>query len=320
MPPLAHHPRTPLSGMSLDRVSTLRKDPGWIAARLRDPAARTIAATKDCVVLDAEDPAHLHRGGVEGIAPEAAILVGLDGERPLFARDLERPATATEGKDGTHASPGSSEATPPAGGRLVTLREAGTDLPRAEGGLAGCLVGLLNWHRAHRFCAVCGAVTIVTEGGYERCCPRCGTHHFPRTDPAVIMLVERGSEILLGRRPTWPARRYSVLAGFVSPGESLEEAVVREVREESGIQVREPRFVASQPWPFPSSLMLGFTARADGGEPRTVDGELEDVRWFSFAEVAAAIDGENDALALPYTVSIAHLLIERWVAERRAGN
>src|ERR1035441_9294609 len=149
---------------------------------------------------------------------------------------------------------------------------------------AAYLSALLNWHPRHGFCENCGAATIVAEAGYSRRCPQCGVTHFPRTDPVVIMLVEHAGRLLLGRRAGWPGNRYSVLAGFVSPGESLEEAVVREVREESGIQAYDPRFVTSQPWPFPASLMLGFDARSDGGEPRALDGELEDVQWFTRSE------------------------------------
>jgi NAD+ diphosphatase len=287
--------------MSLDRVSSERKDPRWIAQRLGDPAARTIAATADAVLVDAEAPTRLRRVPAVPDVPEEAILLGLDGATPLFALDLEGGAPA------------------PDGGVLVPLREAGPELDHAEGGLAACVVALLGWHRAHPHCAVCGARTEVVEVGYARRCPHCGAHHFPRTDPAVIMLVERGDEILLGRRPGWPAGRYSVLAGFVSPGESLEEAVIREVREESGIECRDPRFVASQPWPFPSSLMLGFVATGARGRPSTLDGELEDVGWFSLDAVAAALDGDHQTLQPPPAVSIAHLLIARWVAERRAA-
>jgi NAD+ diphosphatase len=141
----------------------------------------------------------------------------------------------------------------------------------------------------------------------------CGATHFPRTDPVVIMLVQNGGRLLLGRRPAWPANRYSVLAGFVSPGETPEEAVVREVREESGIEAHSARYVTSQPWPFPSSLMLGFEAQADGGEPRATDDELEDVSWFTLDQVREA-QREAGTLRLPPAVSIARTLIDLWVA------
>jgi NAD+ diphosphatase len=175
---------------------------------------------------------------------------------------------------------------------------------------------MLNWHRRHRFCANCGAPTELVEAGYSRHCPRCSTNHFPRTDPVVIMTVEHDGRLLLGRRAGWPAGRLSVLAGFVSPGESAEEAVVREVQEESGIIVRDSVFVASQPWPFPASLMLGFHALSDGGEPVPSDGELEEVRWLTREEIGLAIAGRNPNFVLPPSVSIARYLIERWMARQ----
>ena len=196
----------------------------------------------------------------------------------------------------------------------MSLREAGEVLSRSQAGLAAYLAALLNWHRSHRYCANCGAVTTVREAGYLRRCPRCHTSHFPRTDPVVIMTGENDGRLLLGRRAGWPGARYSVLAGFVSPGEAAEEAVIREVAEESGIVTRDPEFVSSQPWPFPSSLMLGFEALSDGGEPRTNDGELDAVRWFTRAEIQAAIDGTNPEFHLPPGISIARFLIDRWLA------
>ena len=199
------------------------------------------------------------------------------------------------------------------GGVIVGLRESGAELPRSEGGLAAYLTSLLQWHRRHRFCANCGTVTTIVQAGHARRCPYCGASHFPRTDPVVIMLIEHAGQLLLGRRTGWPENRYSVLAGFVSPGESLVEAVIREVREESGIEVHDPTFVTSQPWPFPSQLMLGFEARADGGEPVARDGELEDVGWFPLPVIRAALL-ERGPLRLPPPISIARFLIERWTA------
>jgi NAD+ diphosphatase len=146
----------------------------------------------------------------------------------------------------------------------------------------------------------------VAEAGFVRACPNCGAQHHPRTDPVVIMLVLDGDRVLLGRQPSWPAGRYSALAGFVEPGESLEEAVAREVREEAGVEIANARYIASQPWPFPSSLMLGFFADHAGGEPHVVDAELEDVRWFERDELADTI--------LPPPLAIARTLIDTWLA------
>jgi NAD+ diphosphatase len=260
------------------------------------------------------------------VEPGQPILLGLEDGRPLFALDADEASEggdeASEGGDeasdgGDEASDGGDEASDGELSRpLTNLREAGAELEHSEAGLAAYLTALLNWHRRHRHCANCGAPTNIEEAGYSRRCPRCGAHHFPRTDPVVIMTVSHRDRLLLGRRAGWPAGRLSVLAGFISPGESAEEAVVREVREESGILARDPHYVASQPWPFPASLMLGFDALSDGGDPAARDGELEEVHWFPLAEVRDAVREENPRLLLPPPVSIARFLIERWVARQ----
>jgi NAD+ diphosphatase len=198
----------------------------------------------------------------------------------------------------------------------MPLREAGAALRAADAGLAAYAAGMLNWHRTHRFCSRCGALTRVAEAGHLRICPRCGMHHHPRTDPVVIMLVHDGDRVLLGRQATWPPGRYSALAGFVEPGESLEEAVIREVREEAGVEIGPPAYSSSQPWPFPTSLMLGFHAPFAGGEAEVRDRELEDVRWFHRDEIAAAFRGEPAPLQVPPPIAIARRLIEEWVNDR----
>jgi NAD+ diphosphatase len=295
----------PFTGMALDRASTERKDRVRIEQLLADPATRAVAAARDGVLMsDGSDPSVLRTE----LPPEATrepILLGLEGGTALFAVDLD-------------ALPAAARAGLMDGGQIVPLREAGAVLARAEGGLAAYLAALLGWHRRHRFCANCGASTVIEEAGYSRHCPRCGAVHFPRTDPVVIMTVEHQGRLLLGRRSVSPPGRYSVLAGFVSPGESAEEAVVREVGEESGIVARKPAYVTSQPWPFPSSLMLGFEAQSDGGEPQGRDGELEQVDWFPLGAVSEAINDRNPDLRLPPAVSVARFLIERWVHLHRA--
>jgi NAD+ diphosphatase len=289
----------PFTGMSLDRATTERKDPAVIERLLADPATRVVVAGRGGVLVR-ESSSELVRTSITPQAISEPVLLGLDDGSALFAVDFEALTADTHPiKERVN---------------LVSLRDAGTALPHAEAGLAAYAAALLNWHRRHRFCANCGFETVIEEAGYSRRCPRCGAIHFPRTDPVVIMAVEHDGRLLLGRRAVAPPERYSVLAGFISPGESAEEAVVREVHEESGIVARDPRFVSSQPWPFPSSLMLGFDARADDGEPEARDGELEHVGWFTAREVSDALAGRSAELQLPPPVSIAWFLISRWVA------
>jgi NAD+ diphosphatase len=197
------------------------------------------------------------------------------------------------------------------GARALGLREVGAVLDDRDAGLLVHAVGLRNWHATHRRCSRCGAPTRAVQGGSVRVCDEDGSQHFPRTDPAVIVLVTDGADrCVLGRQAVWPAGRYSTLAGFVEPGESAEQAVLREVAEETGIAVREVRYRASQPWPFPSSLMLGFRAECDPDViPAATDGELEDARWFSRDEL------RSGTALLPPPVSIAYALIEEWLAE-----
>jgi NAD+ diphosphatase len=181
--------------------------------------------------------------------------------------------------------------------------------------VAAYAASLLSWHRRHRFCANCGQPTEPADAGHQRRCPACGAEHFPRTDPVVIVRVVDGDRLLLGRQDRWAEGRFSVLAGFVEPGETLEEAVRREIREEAGVEVGEVGYVASQPWPFPSSLMIGFHAVAAGGEPHPGDGELSAVRWFDRGEVEAAVAGAG-SVHLPPPYSISRRLIDGWLAIR----
>ena len=191
------------------------------------------------------------------------------------------------------------------------LREVGSLLSDRDAGLMVHAVGLVNWHLAHPHCSRCGATTSSAKGGAVRVCDSDGSEHFPRTDPAMIVLVHDGGDrCLLGRQAIWPAGMYSTLAGFVEPGESAEQAVVREVMEETGVRVSSVSYQASQPWPFPSSLMLGFHAQADGSQvPAATDGELEDARWVSRADI------RDGVVAVPPSVSIAHKLITDWVSQ-----
>lgn len=181
--------------------------------------------------------------------------------------------------------------------------------------LFAAALSLSRWHSRHRFCANCGHLSKIVRGGWSRTCPECGTEHFPRVDPVVIMLVESHGRLLLGRQPHYPPARYSALAGFLEVGENLEAAVAREIYEEAGIDVRDVSYVASQPWPFPSSLMIGCHAHAQSDELRIDTAELEDARWFTQDEIGAALSGAPDAsFQPPPRTAIARTLLERWLA------
>jgi NAD+ diphosphatase len=282
-------PTNTFAGETLDRAGLHRGDEAWLAARLADPASRVVLSDAEGVVVDGERPLLLAPtelpGGVE------PVLLGVDREdRAWFAAD------PGDGVDGPR----------------LGLRELAPVLSQAEGGLFAHGVALLNWHRRHGFCANCGAASVVREAGHVRSCPRCGAEHHPRTDPVVIMLVTDGDRAIVGRQARWPERRYSALAGFVEPGESLEEAVAREVREECGVRVSNIEYRSSQPWPFPTSLMLGFHATWAAGEPTIGDGELQDVRWITRD---AIIEGE---VRLPPPEAIARRLIDEWLGHEVA--
>ena len=205
------------------------------------------------------------------------------------------------------------------GARPLGLRDVGSELGDRDAGLLVHAVALANWHALHPCCSRCGAPTRSAKGGSVRVCEADGSSHFPRTDPAVIVLITDGADrAVLGRSPAWPPRRYSTLAGFVEPGESAEQAVVREVGEEASLPVREVVYRGSQPWPFPASLMLGYRAVCDpDAMPVPQDGELEDARWFTRQQLrdAGGWAGGDGPVLLPPPVSIAHRLITDWVAE-----
>lgn len=310
------------TGVRLDRaVDGRRRDDAWLAAQHEDPRARVLLAGTAGVAMNDGRLSYLPLlSAPHGLGPP--VLLGVGREGPVFAIDegppireaTRPPLIGWEGRLG--------DVSAVAEGR-VGLREAVAALPQDEGGIVAYAAEILNWHRRNRFCSVCGQPTVPREGGEIRHCARCGSDHHPRLDPVVIMLVVDGDRVLLGRQHSWPTRRYSALAGFVSQGESLEEAVAREVAEEAGVEVGEPTYVGSQPWPFPSSLMLGFTVPWISGEPPGTDPELEDVRWFTREEVLSATAHEDswDAAAsgdiellLPPRLAIARRLIEHWLS------
>jgi NAD+ diphosphatase len=318
MPGIISYMGIVFTGERLDRAAEHRTDPRWVAAQAASPDARAVLAGDAGIhVTDGDEPrlALLPLATLEAREP---LLLGLDAAGPVFAVDADgaqpsgAPVSVADQRWTAIAAHGEGSPDPATGTRPIGLRAAAAALPHADGGLAAHAAAMVNWHRRHRHCSVCGAPTAIADGGIVRRCDRCGSDHHPRTDPVVIMLVTDEDRVLLGRQPTWPPGRYSALAGFVEPGESLEEAVAREVREEAGVEVGPPAYVASQPWPFPSSLMLGFTAPWISGEPRRIDEELEDVRWFGRDDVVAAVEERDGPLGVPPRFAIARRLLEVW--------
>jgi NAD+ diphosphatase len=283
------------TGSGLDRADLLRLQPERIADLAARPDARLLALQELDPILDESGRLAWSANGAIAAEPEL-IFLGLDGDVPLFA-PLRR-----------------IEAVGPAWSVFKLL---GLMAPE-DMALWGTARSLIAWHNRHLFCANCGAATAPFRAGWGRKCGRCAAEHFPRVDPVVIMLAEHDGRLLLGRQPQYPPGRYSALAGFVEPGESIEEAVAREFHEEAGLAVTDVRYVASQPWPFPGQLMIACIASAKSDALAIDHTELEDARWFSRAEVAAALASDPAAPFLPPPpFAIARTLLGEWLA--RAG-
>ena len=312
--------RNTYAGNPLDRVAAKRRDEAWIRARLADPTSRVLALHRLTAPLVERDGAlRLVWSPISELewrnpGSEPALLGvqggGKDGGGARFAIDVsetDEPDIALE---------------MPEDAVYRDLREAATTLDADDAGIAAQARSLIDWHARHRHCAVCGARTEAAQGGIYRKCVDCPAEHFPRTDPVVITVVHDGGRCLLGRQASWPAGMFSALAGFIDHGESIEDAVRREVREEAGIEVREISYHSSQPWPFPASLMIGCLAEAETSNINMDEFEMDDVQWFTRAEVREALDGpaasivgdpaRGGALALPGPTAIAHTLVRAW--------
>lgn len=298
MPPAAPAPIA-FAGSPLDRADHIRMDDEALAG-LMNWRARVLLF--DGLLPGVDDQGGLVWGSLADVAPEAELVfLGLIEGKAHFA-----PVPA-QGAEGPAYAQGASA---PRAWALMT------QLSPPDLAIYGAARSLVDWHARHRFCARCGAPTRLAKGGWQRHCAACGADHFPRTDPVTIMLVEHEGKLLLGRQPRFPPKMYSALAGFVEPGETIEEAVVREIREEAGVAVRDVRYIASQPWPFPSQLMIGCTSVADDPTLAIDTTELEDARWFTRAELEAArAAGEagTDLLYFPRPFAIAHHLICWWL-------
>lgn len=285
----------------LEREHLRRKDPDWLARKMKDPESIFIPVRQSKVLVS------------EGIAPapvllspdrlaqykeaDSAFFLGERMGRAYFAVELDQNDFGAFERAGT----------------FKDLRAVAPLLSRDDGAILAYAQALSYWHRRNRFCGVCGARNETREGGHFLSCgnPQCGAAHFPRTDPAIIVLIRYREKCLLGRQQTWVKGVYSVLAGFVEPGESTEGAVAREIFEEVGVRVNNIRYHSSQPWPFPCSLMLGFTADAEDERITLGDSELEDARWFGRSELCEAVEAR--AVKLPTPVSISYRLIEEWL-------
>lgn len=309
----------------LDRAAHLRRDPARLAAAREDGAGILPVWRGKPLVGEAADgvrPAfRTAEHPVLAEASEAPVFLGLDPDgAPLFAADVSSwvPDDVDEGQLGgfvdrsVQRHPGEG----PDGAGFAELRSVMTRLSPRDAELAATARGLLQWHATHRFCARCGAMTEAAEAGWQRVCPACGARHFPRTDPVVIMLITHGDSVLVGRAPQWPERMYSLLAGFVEPGETMEAAVRREVLEEAGIVVGPVRYLASQPWPFPASLMLGCHGIAETTEITLDPIELQDARWVGRAEMLEVFMGRHPDIAGARPGAIAHFLMREWLADR----
>jgi NAD+ diphosphatase len=292
----------------IDRATLRRGDEAWVRAAWADPRAQVL------VVDDGQAQVRFRGEQAELVfvpaakAPEGtSFLLGTDGDGITYFGVAAPLSDGVAGFAGPAAEGGAA-----AGVRTAGLRQAGSLLSARDAGLMAHAVALANWHATHTHCPRCGTATVPAAAGHFRRCPRDGSEHFPRTDPAMIVLVtDTDDRCLLGRNAAWPHRRFSVLAGFVEPGESAEQAVAREVLEETGILVSSVEYVASQPWPMPHSLMLGFRARADGGQTISIDSvEIAEARWFTREQLRDSLD-RGDVL-LPPPASIAHRLIRSW--------
>ncbi|WP_431895965.1 NAD(+) diphosphatase [Nonomuraea sp. bgisy101] len=305
---------------TIDRSALLRGDPDWIARAWADPASRVL------IVSDGHTLVRRTGDQVEAVlytteeAPEGErYLLGVENDVAYFAVAAPLPGFATADTNGRVVAPLNLNETPEGEPFPAGLRQGGALLGDRDAGLLVYAVALEAWHTTHEFCPRCGSRTRVEAGGHIRVCPEDRSQHFPRVDPAVIMLVrDELDRCLLARGPQWPEGRLSILAGFVEPGESLEHAVIREVAEEVGVTVVNPRYLGSQPWPFPRSLMLGFFAHATTTELVCDADEIAEARWFTRAELLAAL--ESGEVRLPPPVSIARRLIETWYGGHLSGD
>lgn len=304
-------------GSALDRAAHLRRDPAALALALDRGSVLPVWRGKP--LMQGDQPGWLSPGHPVLAGGGPLVFLGIDGDTPRFASDISG-WTPPAGQDSV--PPAFFDPTiqhhpdlPPDWG-FAELRGVMTLLSPRAAELLATAKAILQWHRSHGFCAACGAASDLVMGGWQRTCPTCGAHHFPRTDPVVIMLVTRGNSVLLGRDAGWPEGMFSLLAGFVEPGETVEAAVRREVHEETGILCGPVGYLASQPWPFPASLMIGARTEALTDAITIDPEELEQARWVTREELVTAFAGRHPQIKPARNGAIAHFILRNWLADR----
>lgn len=314
-------------GSGLDRAGLRRNDPQLLDQTMNDPAARCLLLWRGKLLVQGEGLDSLAFVSVThklvqdgpGGAIDAPVLLGqAEDGTPLFAMDIS--GWTAEGLDlsgvGDFVDRSEQQHTDlPDGQVFAELRRIMTRLSPRDAELAATAKAVIGWHETHQFCARCGARSEMSQGGWQRSCPACGGQHFPRTDPVVIMLITRGNSVLMGRSPGWPEGMFSLLAGFVEPGETLEAAVRREVMEEAGVPVGAVQYLSSQPWPFPASLMFGCAGEALSDEINIDPVEIEEAMWVTKTEMMQAFAGDHPRLLPARKGAIAHFLLRHWLAD-----
>ncbi|MGR3662862.1 MAG: NAD(+) diphosphatase [Paracoccaceae bacterium] len=309
-------------GSGLNRAAELRGDAGRIEQLMADPATRAVPFWRGKPLLHGADETSLGwlpvTDNIFDLADEPPVFLGQGDQGAYFAYDIsswepeETPdtlGTFTDASEQRHPDL-------PDDLHFGELRGVMTALSRRDAELAATARAILGWHENHIFCSKCGVRSIVGMSGWQRDCPDCGGHHFPRTDPVVIMLVTHGNSVLLGRSPGWPEGMFSLLAGFVEPGETIEAAVRREVLEETSVEVGRVSYLASQPWPFPASLMFGCHAEATSTDIKVDPIEIEEALWLTREEMMNVFAGGHERINAPRNGAIAHFLLQNWLADR----
>ena len=298
------------AGNPLNRASERRTDVTWLTEQLNSDQALAIAIWNGKpFVENAKEGgglqiAYLPANMAEELSggPERLLFMGLWKETAVFAVDLEGGADPAEG--------------PLQGlGRFEDLRASAMRMPRTDAAIVATAKQMFEWRRRHRHCSACGEQSNVVEGGWKRQCPACKAEHFPRTDPVVIMLAVHEDRCMLGRQEIWPKGMFSALAGFLEPGESVEEACARELEEEAGLKTLSVRYHSTQPWPYPSSLMIGLIAQVEDDNATPDQTELSEVKWFTKAEARDVLAGKYDGVSAPGALAIAHQLLKAWAEE-----